>query len=328
MISKDDVLSQEESDALLAESGPDSGASDQPPQTGIRDVDLSLWDQVALDRIPAFEAINDDVAEAIDATWSAMCKRSIHTSPQGAQHIAWRKYLRDMDSLMSVNLFEIQPLGQTGLLVLRRETVYAMVDLFFGGNAHGTHDTQASQLTQMEIRLAQRFTQMLTPLMEEAWSHHVPIQVRPSDALFDPDTTHVASPSESIVLIRFGFDIRDTAHVIDLLLPAKLIGKLKSQRFSNASEESKVTPWNEKITDDLRSARISLRAVMGEIEVNLGDIVNARPGDIFTSESLTTVRVFAGNQAILEGTLGAHRGHHAVKVKSPVARKYLGEING
>jgi flagellar motor switch protein FliM len=328
LTTEEKILSEAESDALLAESDPGDSVDRNVAEAGVRDVDHSQWEQVALDRIPSFEAINDDIAEAVDSVWADLCRKSIVTSPKGFQKRLWRDYLRELQAPLNVNLIEIQPRGELGLVVLRPETVYAMVDLFFGGTAHGDRQPGLTQLTQMEARLGQRFTAELTAPMQEAWSHHTAIELKPSETVFDPDTTPIASPSDQVVVVSFGFEVRDAAHVIEVVWPARLVDVLKAERFKSSVVGKGQSNWSEKMSEDLQAADVELRAVLGEVRVKLGDIVDAEPGDILTCESLTEVKIYAGDRPILEGSLGAHRGHNAVKVKSPVLQKYFGEPNG
>ena len=325
MTSEDKVLSAEESEALLAAGEPDGAPAGEPG--AIRDVDPGQWEQVAVGRIPALDAINDDTAEAIDEIWARLCRKIVVTSPQGVERRPWRDYLREMQQPLSANLMEVRPDGGRGLIVLRPETVYAMVDLFFGGSAGESRESRLTQLTQMEARLGRRFAAELAQRMQEAWSHHFKIEITALDQAFDVDTTPVANPTDRVVVVAFEFEMGEARPSVEIVWPARLIDQLKVNEGAVGADKGK-SRWSAKLSEDVQAARVDLRAVLGEVRVKLSDIANARPGDIFMSDSLTEVKLYAGDRAILEGTLGAHRGHNAVKVKSALSRKDFGELNG
>ena len=72
--------------------------------------------------------------------------------------------------------------------------------------------------------------------------------------------------------------------------------------------------WSSALRDDVCDAPVALRTVMAETRLSLGELVDLKAGDIIPIELPSTVRVFAGDSVVLEGTFGVSRGYNAVKV--------------
>lgn len=325
MDNDEEILTPEESDALL-EAGADEGAA-RADRSAYREIDASYWEQVRPDRIPAFEAINVEIAAALERLWNQHYKRTIIVSSEPARTLAWREFADSQDDSPCVCLIDFKPQGRRGLVILRPDTVSAMVDLYFGGNGAAPRSDSLGQLTEMERRQMLRFVDALVQAMRSIWSRYGQFEIGRSADEYEPDVHPLCAPSERVVLTLFVFALSDIEHRVEILLPAAIVEQLKAPRrpaLPGARQRPELD-WKVRLREDVKDARVELRAVLGGSTIRLAEIAGARPGDIIHTDRLTRISVYAGAKAVFEGTLGARRGFNAVKISQPINKRLLGD---
>jgi flagellar motor switch protein FliM len=323
MSSNDQVLTAEEAEALLEQ----GGASASHDASGVRVLDQAYWEQITPDRIPALEAINADLAESLNEIWQRLFKRSIVASAAEARWIKGRELPALVPNEACVAMIDVQPENEQCLLVVQPDTISAMVDLFFGGTGSSRRSERLTELTQMERRLARRFAEALVDALRTAWKRHGQTTFKLSAEDFELASHPSAAGASKSYVCAFSFDVAELSHRVELVWPASVVHRLKAQR-KVALPAAKSRPdldWSTRLREDVKDARIELRAVLGEMPIKLADIARARPGDIISTEPLTNVRVYAGDKPVFEGTLGTHRGFHAVKIRHAVNKRMFGE---
>jgi flagellar motor switch protein FliM len=60
-----------------------------------------------------------------------------------------------------------------------------------------------------------------------------------------------------------------------------------------------------------------VRVVLAEAQVNLGELVRLKPGDVLPIEAPAEATVLAGEIPVLSGRFGVSRGRNAITVTAP-----------
>ena len=134
-MSGQDLLSQDEIDALLH--GVDAGAvaTDSPPLEGeVRPFDLAGHDRIVRGRLPTLEMINERFARHYRISLFNLLRRSPELSIKGVEMLKFADYVHSLYVPTNLNLIRIKPLRGTALIVIEPKLVFACVDTFFGGD--------------------------------------------------------------------------------------------------------------------------------------------------------------------------------------------------
>ena len=320
----DEVLTEEESDALLEQ----SADSDAPPVPAIQDPGDDFWEQVSRDRIPALDTLNAGIADTLLDVWKSTFGREIVVTPQLPRLTDGRRMAAAIEFDETVGSFELSQSGQQCLLVLQPDTVSAMVDICFGGPGSGARSERLAALTEMEGRLFERFTEALHKALNDTWRATPELSLQESEQAFDSSSHALCDPGVRAVICRFVFDIGQQQHAIDFVWPQRLVDSLSSSapKALPASGAGSGPDWSGQIATQVKGARLELRAVIGGISVRLHEISSAKAGDIIMTEQLDRIFLYAGAQPVFEGTLGSHEGFNAVKISRPYIQKRSGDI--
>ena len=322
-MSEEEVLTEEESEALLEQSD-DTEIEDAG---GVREPGSEVWEQVALNRIPALDAINDELADALALAWKRVFQREVILTSRPPQRLGGRAFGKRVVLDQSITAFEIKGRDEQGLFAVQPDTVSAMVDICFGGVGDSPRSDRLRELTEMEKRLLRRFTDAVTQATGEILQRRNGFVLATVDKPFEVDASPLCEFSARLVVCAFSFDIGETEHSLEFVWPAAFIDHLRSQAPKSLPNARKAAApsWDTQLSEDVQGARVEVRAVIGSIPVRLHQISRAKTGDIILTEPLTRVRLLAAGKPVFEGTLGTHNGFNAVKIAQPCKRKHSGD---
>ncbi|MGD8324992.1 MAG: FliM/FliN family flagellar motor switch protein [Gammaproteobacteria bacterium] len=319
----EEVLTDEESDALLEQSAERA----RSPQSGVHDVGEEFWEQVTPGRIPTLETINAGIADALTELWQTMFRRKILVSAQLPLQTNGRRLVESIEFEDGVKSFDVQTRNEQCLLVVQPETISSMVDLCFGGTGRSRSGQRPAALTEMEKRLYARFCDGIRERLNEQWRIGGDVTFQESAQPFDSSMHSLCEPGARSVSSRFVFDIDQNEHSIEFFWSQGTIDGLirGAPKALPAAAQGDDKYWSKRIGEELKGAKIELRAVIGGIGIRLHEISNARTGDIIMTEPLNKVCLLSGSQPVFEGTLGSHEGFNAVKISQPYVQKRSGD---
>ncbi len=134
MSSGQDILAQDEIDALIH--GVNSGAvpTEAPPAPGeARQYNFTQNTRIVRGRMPTLEMINERFGRMLRTSIYNLLRRAPAISVGTVQILKFAEYVRALHVPTSLNLVRFAPLRGTGLVILDPKLVFAVVDLFFGG---------------------------------------------------------------------------------------------------------------------------------------------------------------------------------------------------
>jgi flagellar motor switch protein FliM len=230
----------------------------------------------------------------------------------------------------SLNVLELPQQKLKGMIILDADFVFILTDIFFGGDGKSTRAEGTPDFTPMETRLVRKFVTAITQDMKEAWKPYMAVDIQLGNTEISPVFAAIASNSEPVCIT--GFDLMLGSHELkfELVLPQAFMAPLRRLRNPGQPNQGEADSqrWQTRLKTDVQDATVSLRAVLNGTQVILRDISQARPGDIIAIDAPGTVTLYAGENALIEGTLGVCQGRNAVRVTKPANRITVGEKYG
>lgn len=323
-----DVLTEEETQALR-----DSDLNDDTEEsTGMRDGEVrdlhpDHWERIVADQVPALESISERMISLLKTTGREFFQESVDISVMPGLSYRWGDYARQLPVPTGLNVIRIKPNDLKGVICMSSEFIFALVDVFFGGNGKGERSLEVGDFTPMEQRLVRRFVDRVCADMQEAWSPFIDLEFQVEGMATNPIFASVAGGSDAVSVSGFKFEIRDQHFELQTVFPARLVEPLRFLQDAGQAEESAAESmkWRAQLKNDVRDAQIGLRAVLAETRINLRDITAAKPGDVIAMEQPSGITIFAGDEPVAEGTFGVYNGSNAVQVSRLINGRILGE---
>ncbi len=327
-----DIISDEESEALReADAEVQAGDADAtPPEGTVRDLHSDHWERIVADRVPALESISERMMSLLKTTGREFFRRTVEVSALPSRTHRWGTFARRLPVPTSLNVMSISPLGVKGVICVDTAFVFALVDVFFGGNGLGDRPVENPDFTPMETRLVRKFVTRVADDMREAWRPFMDLTFELGTTETNPIFASVAAGSEAVSVAGFKFELGDKEFEMKTVLPARLVEPIRFVRDAGAADGSQgeTEKWQRRLREDVQDATVSVRAVLAETQIDLRELTEAKPGDVIPLELPSSMKVYAGTQPVIEGSFGVSRGHNAVRVTKLLDRQALGEKYG
>ncbi len=133
----DDILSQEEVDALLkgvtGDSDAEAGADDEAG--GPKAYNLASQDKIVRGRMPTMEVINERFARNLRQGLFNFTRRTPEISVGPVKLMKYAEFVRNLVVPTNLNMVQVHPLRGTALMIFDPNLVFHVIDSLFGGGA-------------------------------------------------------------------------------------------------------------------------------------------------------------------------------------------------
>ena len=150
----DDILSQEEVDALLKGVTGESEVEEiAEEETGSpKSYNLASQDKIVRGRMPTMEAINERFARNFRLGLFNFTRRTAEISVGPVRLMKYAEFVRNLVVPTNLNLVHVKPLRGTALLIFDPNFVFLVVDNLFGGDGRYHMRVEGRELTPTEKR--------------------------------------------------------------------------------------------------------------------------------------------------------------------------------
>lgn len=320
-----EILDQEEIDALV--NGVQSGAVDTDPKPAddvriAREYDFSTQTRIVRGRMPTLEMINERMARALRLSLFNMLRRSPEISVQGISTPKYAEYVPTLAVPTSLNLIRFQPLSGTALMIFEAKLVFALIDVFFGGN--GRHaKIEGRDFTPTENHIIQLLMEQTVAAAQESWAAILPARIEFINREVNPNFANIVSPTEIVVVSRLRVEFEGRGGEIHLTLPYSMLEPLKDtlragMQTDRADREER---WSQLLRNELEESEVDLVTRLGTATTTVANLIDMRPGDVIPIEFDGQATVLADGIPLFWGELGQQRGNQVVRVRQMNARK-------
>jgi len=319
-MSGNDVLSQEEIDALLhgVNSGEVATAEDEYRlrDNVARPIDLTAQERIVRGRMPTLEMIANRFNRSFRVSLFNLLRRTVDVTFLGVRMVKFSEYVQTLHTPTSLNLVRMQPLRGMALMVIESRLVFSLVNCYFGGDPRIAGRLEDRDFTPMEARVIQMTLERVLKDMGEAWAPVMPVEFEYMGSEVNPQFANIVNPAEVVVVTSFGLDVEGARGEIHLTMPYAMVEPIRE--LLDAGMQSDRTDsderWTVSIRDEIENAEVELHATLTEFQLSLGRLLALKAGDIVPIELPETVSVYAENVPLFTGTLGASSGCNAVQV--------------
>ncbi len=285
-----DVLDQSEVDALLSavDAGSDAPSTPQPAAVVGRTHDVSTYDfkrpeRVSKDQMRALEGIHEGFARNFGASLSGFLRTIIEVRVASAEQLTYSEFIHSLPNPTNFNLLNVEPLEGQMCLELSPLIIYPIIDRLLGGSSAETFIPQRP-LTMIELRLVRRITDRALENLSEVWSNLVEVNFSIAEVENNPHLVQIVAPNEVVVVIGFEIRMGQRSGTMSFCIPFNVIepimGKLATQGWLAYKRRSSAESRKEELSTQLTQTRVELRALLGETDITVQELVNLQPGDI------------------------------------------------
>jgi flagellar motor switch protein FliM len=342
----DDILSQTEVESLLsAMEGADSPARDslpadpatEPaagaaptegrpyprPRERIIPYDFKRPERVGKEQMRALQTLHEGFGRNFGAALSALLRTIIEVKLTSVDQLTYSEFVFSLENPTCFNLLKAEPLEGNLILDINPTILYPIIDRLLGGGKDST-GVARRPLTEIELRLVGRITNLFLDEMRRAWENVVKLDLSVARVESNPQLVQIVPPNEVVVLIGFEVMMNDLRGMMNLCIPFNSIerigNKLSSDNWMAYGRRSVTPDTVQQITNHLRGALVNVVVELAESQISTGDLIGLRVGDIITTEKdiRTPLAVCVEGVPKFHARAGAFKGRKAIQIERPV----------
>ncbi len=316
------ILSQEEVDALLKgmsggeiEVETDTG----PDADGVIVYDLTNQDRIIRGRMPTLEIINDRFARLFRTTLSSALRKIVDMTTTSVDMVKFGEFMRSLPVPTSLHIFKMDPLRGHAIFVLESKLVFNLVETFLGGTGGGEVKIEGRDFTAIEQQLTRKVVMMGLKDMEQAWKPVHDLTMIYQRTEINPQFASIVPPTDVVIVIKFEMEMEHAAGTITICIPYSTVEPIRSKLYAGfQSDQLEVDhEWMRRFREQLKEAEVELTVELGRTQIDSGQLLNLKVGDILQLEkdvSDPLVALVEGVPKFL-GRPGIYRGAKAFRVE-------------
>ncbi|MGO3345001.1 MAG: flagellar motor switch protein FliM [Marinomonas sp.] len=314
-MSAQDLLSQDEIDALL------HGADEKPEEEDVRDAngvasyDITSQERIVRGRMPTLEMINERFARYTRISLFNLLRRTADVSSGGLQVMKFGEYVHTLYVPTSLNLVKFRPLRSTALFILDAKLVFKLVDNFFGGD--GRHaKIEGREFTPTEIRIVQLMLEQVFVDLTEAWAPVLKLELEYISSEVNPAMANIVSPSEVVVVSTFHIELDGGGGELHITLPYSMIEPVRELLDAGVQSDvdEKDDRWGRSLQQDVKDIDVNLKVGVANRKISLREVMKFKAGDIIPIEMPEFVTVRANGVPTFKGKLGVSNERYSVQM--------------
>jgi len=314
-MSLNQILDQEEVDALLSNGEENPGVDDKEGKSIPSEFDFSN-DRIIRGRMPTLEMVNERFARNVRVGLFNFLRRSPEISNLGVTIYKYGEYVNTLFLPTSLNIVKMRPLRGQMLFILDAKLVYILVDNFFGGEGKFHNRIEGRDFTPTENRLIMRFLEIAFKDMSEAWKAVIQIDYEYQNSEVNPAMANVVSPSEMVVVSKFKIELDGGAGEMHVTIPYGVLEPIRDLLDSGVQSDKGDSDerWTSMLHSEIYKAKLNTKAVVAEKKCSLKDIMNMNQGDIIEIDMPEKALVKCNNVPVFLAKLGQTNENFSLQV--------------
>lgn len=321
-----DVLSQAELESLL--SAADRRTADPLADAPLRRVgqrgkispyDFKRPERVGKEQMRSLQTMHEGFGRNFGAALSALLRTIVEVKLTSVDQLTYSEFVFSLENPTCFNLINAAPLEGQLILDINLSLLFPIIDRLLGGSID-SGVTVRRPLTEIELRLASRVTDLFFAEMKHAWHNVLELELSIDRVENNPQLVQIVPPNEVVVLISFELTIGDARGMMNLCIPFNSIERVNPRLVSNnwiAYGKKSATPDNiQRISNQLSASLVEVVVDLAETQISTEDLICLRVGDIITTEKDTQhpLVISVEGKPKFHAEAGAFKGHKAVQV--------------
>ncbi|MBR2513363.1 MAG: flagellar motor switch protein FliM [Halomonas sp.] len=333
-MSQDDLLSQEEIDALLkgvsGDDEPSASASHSESESRIRPYDPATQHRVIRERLHALDFINERFARYFRNSLFNLIRRSADITVESVRYQSFSDFSRNVPVPTNLNLVSMKPLRGSALVVFPPNLVFMVVDNLFGGDGRFVTKSDGREFTNTEQRIIQRLLNLALEAYQEAWKVVYPLEAHFLRSEVQSKFANITnSPNEIVVNTKFNIEVGNLSSNFQICMPYAMIEPLRDLLANpiNDSNHDHDGTWSRRMASELRHSEVELVAEFAQIPSRIAHVMGLKKGDVLPMDIPQTITARVDGVPVMECEYGSQLQQRALRVLHMIDHAALNNVS-
>lgn len=318
-----EILTQDEVDALLKGVAGEEEAAPAESQGGVQTYNLATQERIVRGRMPTLESVNDRFARLLRIGLFNFMRRSPEISVGPVRVIKYSEFIRNLVVPTNINIIQIKPLRGNGLFVFEPTLVFHIVDNLFGGDGRFHTRIEGRDFTATEMRIIQKLLDVVFEEYEKAWKNVYPLKFEYVRSEMHTQFANIATPTEVVVAMKFSIELGAGGGAFHVCIPYATLEPIRDLIYSamQGDHMGQDKRWVRMLSKQVQSAEVELNANLTTVNADVKRLLNLKVGDVLPAEIPQTIIAEVDGVPIFECSFGAVNGQRALRIERVLKRE-------
>jgi flagellar motor switch protein FliM len=272
----------------------------------------------------ALQTLHEGFSRNFGAALSAFLRAIVEVKLTSVDQLTYSEFVFSLENPTCFNLIKALPLDGNLILDINPAILYPIIDRLLGGGRQ--HVPVARRpLTEIELRLVGRITNLFLSEMQKAWENVIPLEMSVEKVESNPQLVQIVPPNEVVVLISFEMVLGEQRGMMNLCIPFNSIerigNKLSSNSWVSYGKRQSSPESIKRVGQNLQGSVVELRVKLAETRISTGDMIGLRVGDIITTDKDVNTPIVVSIEGLekFSARAGAFKGRKAIQIEAPLA---------
>jgi flagellar motor switch protein FliM len=315
------ILSQEEVDALLRGiKGGDieTEVVDLQGPSDVMTYDLTSQDRIIRGRMPTLEVTNEKFARMFRTTLSSLLRKVTNVNAISTDMVKFGEFMKSIPVPTSMHLFKLEPLRGNALIIVESKIIFMLVDIIFGGSGRNAFKIEGRDFTAIESNIIKKVILSALGDLEKAWQSLIGMKITYLRSEINPQFVQLVLPTDIVIVSNFEIEMDDSSGTISVCIPYSTMEPLRDRlQAGYQSEQLDVDrTWINRFKGGLLASKIELTARLGSTEINAGEVVSLKKGDVIPLSQfiLDPINVYVEDILKFRGRPVIYKGNQAIQI--------------
>lgn len=327
MVDDPNRLSEEELSALASAGDVDDGSSipwAEADSGNVKVHSLVTEDTTIGINLGAVDMITERFTRHVRLGLLEVLRTSPRITADRVKTVTFAEYLKNLRAPLSVNTIRMSGLRGTSMVIIDPNVVFAALDNFFGGLGRGIDGLPPGRMfTPTETRIINIMLDVIFSSLSEAWSPIMDTQCEHIASEINPQFVQIVDENDLVIVCHLEVELSgkergsiDIVYPFATLKPIRDVLRGRVQDSDDPSVDDFV--WAKQLAQATGDADLEARAILGEVDLTLGEFETLSVGDILDLRKFDAARVMVRDVPLFDADVGQASGCAAVKLLKPV----------
>ncbi|WP_144766862.1 flagellar motor switch protein FliM [Methylobacterium dankookense] len=248
---------------------------------------------LSLDRLPMLQLIFDRLATACGDALKHRVASTIFYSLSGVESGRFGEFLDAYDANAVVGIFHAPEWDGHVLVGLDRDFLFTMVEVLFGSDGSEPPVEDERAFSAIELRVAQMVFEQVGRALESSFGlvSQTPFRLERTETRME--FAVIGRRSNKAVQAKFLFQALNRGGEMFLVIPQSVLNPLRPGLAKVLTGESTARDprWSQQIAAEVQKTEVTLRAVLEERHLTLGEIAGLQVGQVIGLDATPTTRI-------------------------------------
>jgi flagellar motor switch protein FliM len=273
---------------------------------------------LSLDRLPMLHVIFDRMSTSCAEHLRHMAASPMYYSLSGLESGRVTEILEMYEANAVAGIFHAPEWDSHILIGFDRDFIYTMVEVLFGSDGSEPPVEEARGFSSIELRMAQTLFEQVAKALQASFSLIVDTKFKLERIETRMDFAIIGRRNNQAIAAKFLLQALNRGGEMFVIIPQSVLNPMRKALSHVVTGESsgRDPRWMKQIATEVKKTEVTLKAVLEERYLSLGEISDLKIGDVIELQATprSRVKLESNQQGLFWCHIGQSEGSYVLKV--------------